>query len=733
MKKLLLHTMLLAAVTCLISCSDSTSPDDVIDPKLSTDSPDKIFFNPDGSGDVLSITVTTNQEKWDFVLDPADGWLTVERTGDVLELSAEVNPDRDNPRRAKITITAGKATPVIITAVQRAEDVIDPELSTDSPEEIFFNPDGSGDVLSITVTTNQEEWDFILDSEDEWLTVERTENVLELSANVNLDSNQRQATLTIMAGEAVPVVITATQLARTAPAFVLDGIDEGESFTITYIDASTESTTVNEGMLILSEQGATPKTIYSINSAGTGEILIGRLAESDINLKFRYRSDVDYRAADEDGNIPIGCYAELILMGSSFASRAGSYVQEADLDLLGGDNIDSSLTRYEWAPLGATFGEPFNGSYSGGGHVVSNLYIDSNYQGLGFFGYLSVGGLVKDLGIASGSVNGTDLYVGGICGYSGSSTITNCYNKASISGAKSYVAGICGHSSNSTITNCYNTGTIAGTAGYVGGVCALATTGTTVTDCRNEGAVSGSGAYVGGVLGAIDVGSSSATKLFNKGNVTNSGTYTGGVVGRNEGSLYGSRNEGAVSGEGSYTGGVAGYCRNAQIYACCNAGNVTGTGYVGGAIGYSATGGNITACYNNGSVTATGNYVGGVAGLMFAANTIKACYNTGLVKAASAVNKGNICGAYSTTVVENCFWLRHIGEGVPEYGVGNLTAPYDTGTEVFSGTVWPAGTTDGWGTGDGSADNTYWKQLGSWTAGGTPDGANSNFPKLYFE
>ena len=107
----------------------------------------------------------------------------------------------------------------------------------------------------------------------------------------------------------------------------------------------------------------------------------------------------------------------------------------------------------------------------------------------------------------------------------------------------------------------------------------------------------------------------------------------------------------------------------------------------------------IIACYNTGSVLGTGNYIGGV------------------------------CG-YNGASIKTCYWLKRGTEVGANYYLGESWA--------FGESSWPDTTTQGWGTGDGSADNTYWKPLtpdplGKWAAGGTPDGINSVFPKLYRE
>ncbi|MGE4352873.1 MAG: hypothetical protein AB7D36_02160 [Oscillospiraceae bacterium] len=68
-----------------------------------------------------------------------------------------------------------------------------------------------------------------------------------------------------------------------------------------------------------------------------------------------------------------------------------------------------------WAPIG-TNSNYFRGTFDGGGHTVSGIYIsasDSDYQGL--FGYLRSGATVENVGVADSYIMG-DSYVGGVAG-----------------------------------------------------------------------------------------------------------------------------------------------------------------------------------------------------------------------------------------------------------------------------------------------------------------------------
>ena len=194
-------------------------------------------------------------------------------------------------------------------------------------------------------------------------------------------------------------------------------------------------------------------------------------------------------------------------------------------------------------------------------------------------------GAVSGTAIASGFI-----YVGGVCGANGSSTITNCYNTGAVSGTTTgpaYVGGVCGmNGSSSTITNCYNTGTVSGTPtgyAYVGGVCGQNWRKSTITNCYNEGEVIADGDWV----------------------------YAGGVCGDNESKIQNCYNEGEVVTDGDwvYAGGVCGDTYEGTITNCYSTGVVRGTptgfAYVGGVCGKNEKS-TITNCYFDSEIAGEG-------------------------------------------------------------------------------------------------------------------------------
>lgn len=195
---------------------------------------------------------------------------------------------------------------------------------------------------------------------------------------------------------------------------------------------------------------------------------------------------------------------------------------------------DIDLQSYPWAPMGDTKNK-YKGTFDGNGYAIHNLFIDTDTNYIGLFGYLGAGATVTDFridgnissnyvsnggfaggvaGYASGSssqpvtvtkvhnncnvtVKGSSYgsYAGGIIGYSGTNVVIDqCSNQANISGTQKAVGGIAG--SAKKVSNCYNTGYVSGGVS-VGGIAGLCSTDD-IVNCYNQAYVKGTN-YVGGI------------------------------------------------------------------------------------------------------------------------------------------------------------------------------------------------------------------------------------------
>ena len=152
------------------------------------------------------------------------------------------------------------------------------------------------------------------------------------------------------------------------------------------------------------------------------------------------------------------------------------YILTANIDLSGyGANFNNGKG---WIPIGTTYMNPFNGIFDGNGKKITGLYINSDSDLLGLFGYLM--GTVKNLALeevnvtgrndvgsfagmlysgmiansyVTGNIKGVDQ-VGGMVGYVCFSKIDNCYILGAVSG-KIYIGGMIGCSINGQISNCF--------------------------------------------------------------------------------------------------------------------------------------------------------------------------------------------------------------------------------------------------------------------------------------
>jgi hypothetical protein len=234
---------------------------------------------------------------------------------------------------------------------------------------------------------------------------------------------------------------------------------------------------------------------------------------------------------------------------------AGKYFQlTADIDLNGAANNP-------WVPIGGGAGDySFEGTFNGNGHTISDLYYNyvSGYwsrgntimNNVGLFGKVNVGGAVRNLTLADGSIT-SQRSVGAIVG-------------------KNW----------GTVDNCTNAGV-------------------TVTGTESEG--------TGGVVGSSWVNfheGDSGYDVPTVSNCTNAASVTsdysraavGGIIGENEGYVYNCSNSGTIEADYNNAGGIVGSNEEASPDS--------GGGYV--------SDGYVNNSYNSGAITA--NTAGGIVG-----------------------------------------------------------------------------------------------------------------------
>ncbi|MHC4619776.1 MAG: GLUG motif-containing protein [Planctomycetota bacterium] len=264
-------------------------------------------------------------------------------------------------------------------------------------------------------------------------------------------------------------------------------------------------------------------------------------------------------------------------------------------------------------------GTPFTGIFDGNDWNIRKLTIDTagaNNDYLGLFGQIGENGEVKNLGIKSVNITGSNVsdFLGGLCGWNHwFGTISNCTVSGSVaSGDNSgFIGGLCGYNERGKISDCRSSCSVGGGSytSYVGGLCAINYSGT-IVNCYAIGPVT----------------------------VENNSGQVGGLCGGNEGII-----------SNCYASGTVTSCNN--------------TSGIGGLCGI--TSGNFGICYNcysTGPVITGDNttYIGGFCGVN--GNTINNSYSTGSVT--TGVNPsdiGGFCGRNIEASLTNCYFLDTAG------------------------------------------------------------------------
>jgi len=171
-----------------------------------------------------------------------------------------------------------------------------------------------------------------------------------------------------------------------------------------------------------------------------------------------------------DDPYQIATAEDLIVLGESPGDYDKHFILTDDIDLdpnLPGRKVfNKAVIAPDTVQTTPSFeGTPFTGIFDGNGHTVSHLTIKGR-SCLGLFGHLASAATVKDLGLVSVKITGSDWYVGALVGLS-MSGLTCCYGTGTISG-KDAAGGLIGDSRGS-VTQCYSTCIVSGNE-YVGGL-----------------------------------------------------------------------------------------------------------------------------------------------------------------------------------------------------------------------------------------------------------------------
>ncbi len=140
----------------------------------------------------------------DWTAEPADAWLTVEKSGDGITLTASENEDTAE-RSTKVTLTCTDGYGTTYEYVNVSQD--GKAYVTLSQENVSFT--GAGDSAAVTVESNYD-WDFTYDTDNGWYTVTRDGDSLIISSTKdNETAEDFESTITVTAGDGAENVVEA--------------------------------------------------------------------------------------------------------------------------------------------------------------------------------------------------------------------------------------------------------------------------------------------------------------------------------------------------------------------------------------------------------------------------------------------------------------------------------------------------------------------------------------------
>ena len=378
--------------------------------------------------------------------------------------------------------------------------------------------------------------------------------------------------------------------------------------------------------------------------------------------------------------------------GSNAAAFTGAcYLQNADIDMNGS----------KFTPLAQS--GTFTGTYDAGGRTIFNLKIESTASKPAGFIAKAEGATLKNLMLASASIDSKYVYCGGLIGYAKSCSIENCtlsgqvrqYTSGLTVGSdenSGYSGGLVGWMESSTLRGCTLDGEATFYGKFSGGMVGYA------KNCKIENCRVPKGHTVniyyhwaGGIVGKTEGAETIIKGCSFEGNLTNVGYILGGIVGqfmggRIEQCVFGSY--GDMGSDKYFVGGIVGAAvpvAEIVIDKCACYGRVKGQYSVGAVVGYtgfltsslkvaSATkavtisncasiGAEITATGNNGGSNAY-SLVTGLCGWTHGSSvtTIKGCFAApSLIQTTSVGNRGALGGisgyqnCTGKTVYENCY------------------------------------------------------------------------------
>lgn len=170
-------------------------------------------------------------------------------------------------------------------------------------------------------------------------------------------------------------------------------------------------------------------------------------------------------------------------------------------------DASKKLVELSWVPIGNdTYW--YQGTFDGNGKTITNLYIKTEKQQAGLFGY-TFQSTIKNLAIDNANVTNIANYTGILVGYARyGNTLQNIKisKTCQINGGNGYTGGIVGFLEGNA-SNCVNYATVQGqedVGGLFGRYSTYSREGNSMTACANYGKVTATSKNVGGLVGYFD-------------------------------------------------------------------------------------------------------------------------------------------------------------------------------------------------------------------------------------
>ena len=249
-------------------------------------------------------------------------------------------------------------------------------------------------------------------------------------------------------------------------------------------------------------------------------------------------------------------FSAIVAAGNNFSGKTALLASDIDL----GEHL--------WTAIGTDNDHQFSGSFDGGGHTISNLFINEpDGDFIGLFGQCT-NSAISNVNLNTTHIRAYDT-AGSLAGnFSVNSSMTNCHAiNVDIEGATFNIGGLVGGLlTNSDMIRCSSEGTVTGSH-QIGGLVGSPWDKTNIIECYSAGTVNAS--YFAGGLTGFSTFAFGANRdniinnCYSRCDVTAENGAGGGLVGNAQASLfiYNSYSTGTVTGPqeiGGFVGSAGG-------------------------------------------------------------------------------------------------------------------------------------------------------------------------------